>query len=47
MYWSGYDISTNKRLVERAGLKIISAREETAEEFAHPVTFLWIVAQKP
>lgn len=47
MYWSGFDSETNRRLVEEAGLRIISAREETAEEFGKPVTFLWIVAQKP
>jgi SAM-dependent methyltransferase len=47
MYWSGFDSETNRRLVEEAGLCIVSAREETAEEFDDPVTFLWIVAQKP
>jgi ubiquinone/menaquinone biosynthesis C-methylase UbiE len=47
MYWSSYDSDTNRRLVEKAGLCIISAREETAEEFGQPVTFLWIVAEKP
>lgn len=46
MFWSGYDTSANKRLVEQAGLKIVSAREETADEFGQPVTFLWIVAKK-
>lgn len=47
MYWSGFDSQTNKRLVEEAGLRIVSAREETAEEFDEPVTFLWVIAQKP
>lgn len=47
MYWSSYDSGTNKRLVEEAGLQIIRAQEETAEEFDRPLTFLWIVAQKP
>jgi ubiquinone/menaquinone biosynthesis C-methylase UbiE len=47
MYWSGFDSEANRRLVEEAGLRIISAREETAKEFNEPVTFLWIVAQKP
>jgi hypothetical protein len=28
-------------------MRILSAREETAEEFGEPVTFLWIIAEKP
>ncbi|MFQ5795449.1 MAG: class I SAM-dependent methyltransferase [Candidatus Bipolaricaulia bacterium] len=47
MYWSSYGSETNKHLVEATGLHIISAREETAEEFGELVTFLWVVAQKP
>src|ERR687885_1638721 len=47
MYWSHYDSATNKQLVAQAGLEILSAREETAEEDGEPVTFLWIVARKP
>jgi ubiquinone/menaquinone biosynthesis C-methylase UbiE len=47
MYWSSFDTPTNKRLIEEAGLCILSAREETAEEFGEPVTFLWMVAEKP
>ncbi|HDQ71170.1 MAG TPA: class I SAM-dependent methyltransferase [Chloroflexi bacterium] len=47
MYWSGFDGETNQRMVEEAGLRIVSAREETVPEFDQPVTFLWIVAQKP
>jgi SAM-dependent methyltransferase len=46
MYWSSFDSETNRRLVEEAGLDVISAREETAEEFGERVTFLWVVAQK-
>ena len=47
MYWSSFDSSTNRRLVEEAGLHIISAREEKEIEFDEPVTFLWITARKP
>lgn len=47
MYWSSFDSQTNQRLVAEAGLRIVSAREETADEFGQPVTFLWIVGQKP
>ena len=46
MYWSHYDSATNRALVEQAGLYILSAREETAEEDGQPVTFLWVIAQK-
>jgi SAM-dependent methyltransferase len=47
MYWSSYDAATNRRLVAEAGLRIAQASEETALEFGQPVTFLWVVAQKP
>lgn len=47
MYWSHFDASTNRRNVEEAGLRIVSAREETAIEFDKPVTFLWVIAEKP
>jgi hypothetical protein len=46
MYWSHYDSSTNRGLVEQAGLAILSAREETAAEDGQPITFLWVIAQK-
>jgi len=45
MYWSHYDSTTNRALVERAGLHILSARKETDED-GQPVTFLWVIAQK-
>jgi len=47
MYWSSFDGQTNLQIVEEAGLHFISAREETQEEHGQPVTFLWVVAQKP
>ena len=47
MFWSHFDSETNLRLVEEAGLNILSAMERTADEDGVPVTFLWIVAQKP
>ncbi len=47
MFWSGFDAETNKRLVEDAGLRIIHAQEETSVEFDKPVTFLWVIADKP
>jgi SAM-dependent methyltransferase len=47
MYFSHFDGATNRRLVEDAGLRIINAREETADEDGVPVTFLWVDARKP
>jgi SAM-dependent methyltransferase len=47
MFFSHFDGTTNQRLVAEAGLQIISAREETADEDGVPVTFLWVIARKP
>lgn len=47
MYWSSFDGETNRRLVEGAGLRIVSAHEESEEEHGQPTVFLWVVAQKP
>lgn len=47
MYWSGFDATTNQRLIEEAGLEILTARQETVEEQGEKVAFLWVVAQKP
>jgi SAM-dependent methyltransferase len=46
MYFSHHDAETNRRLVRDAGLRLLSAHEETAEEDGVPVTFLWVVAEK-
>ncbi len=47
MFFSHWDAATNRRLVEQSGLRILSAREETADEDGAPVAFLWVVAEKP
>ena len=47
MYFSHYDAETNRRLVEEAGLRPVSARIETTDEDGVPVPFLWVVARKP
>jgi SAM-dependent methyltransferase len=47
MYWSHFDSATNQRLVQEASLYIVRVREETALEDGVPVTFLWMIAQKP
>jgi ubiquinone/menaquinone biosynthesis C-methylase UbiE len=46
MYFSHFDSPTNQRLVEEAGLRLLTANEETADEDGAQVTFLWVVAQK-
>ncbi len=47
MYWSSFDGETNKRLVEEAGLQIVSATVKTSESLGGSETFLWVVAQSP
>ena len=47
MYWSSFDGETNLRIVEEAGLRVTSAREETSQADDASETFLWIVARKP
>lgn len=54
MFWSAYDAETNRRLIDEAGLVIISALEETtylrgkeAALHGESETFLWVVARKP
>jgi hypothetical protein len=47
MYWSGFDTKTNLQLIAEAGLRLLSADEGTVEEFGEPVTFLWVIAEKP
>ena len=47
MYWSGFDRATTTRLIAEVGLYLLSAEEETCEEFDAPITFLWVIAEKP
>jgi hypothetical protein len=47
MYWSGFDSETSTRLIAAAGLHLLRAEEETVEEFGVPITFLWVIAEKP
>jgi SAM-dependent methyltransferase len=47
MFFSGHDATTGKRLVADAGLEILNAEEMTEDEDGSPVTFLWVLAQKP
>ena len=45
-YWSHFDSATNRRLVEDAGLEVVSSEEVTDDEDGEPVTFCWVVARK-
>ena len=36
-----------KPVWDKAGLEVLVAREETAEEQGRPVTFLWLIATRP
>ena len=47
MYWSHFDAETNQRLVANAGLEIVEATLDAADEDGQPITHLWIVARKP
>ncbi len=47
MFWSHHDAATNRRLVAAAGLRLLEANLETEEEDGAPVSFLWVVAEKP
>jgi SAM-dependent methyltransferase len=47
MYWSHFESKANIRLVTASGLRLSAANEETEDEDGVPVTFLWIVAEKP
>jgi SAM-dependent methyltransferase len=47
MYWSGFDSESNIKLLEDAGLEVVNASEETADESGEPITFLWVIAMKP
>ena len=46
MFFSGYPVETNQQLIRQAGLEILEAREETADEDGQPVRFLWVVAER-
>jgi SAM-dependent methyltransferase len=48
MYWSGYGPEDSRLMVEAAGLRIISAKDETIQFDVDggPTTFHWIVAEK-
>jgi SAM-dependent methyltransferase len=46
IYWSHFGSDTNRRLIEDAGLEILSSEEVTGEEDGEHVTFCWVVARK-
>lgn len=47
MYFSHFGAKKNRRLVERAGLRIESAQIDTEPEDRHDARFLWVVARAP
>jgi SAM-dependent methyltransferase len=47
MYWSNWDVSASRRIVEEAGLEEIDAHLEAVDENGREVVFLWVVARKP
>jgi ubiquinone/menaquinone biosynthesis C-methylase UbiE len=47
MFFSHFGARANERLVQRAGLRPVSARIEPTDEDGVPVAFLWVVAEKP
>ena len=46
MYSAGWAAENNEELVENAGLRVLSAREEVVREEGEAVPFLWVVAKK-
>jgi cyclopropane fatty-acyl-phospholipid synthase-like methyltransferase len=47
MYWSGFDAQTNVRLLEEAGLRIVSAEEGMVVEDGERIPWLCVIARKP
>jgi len=46
MYWSSYDVQTNREMIHRAGLTLIEAEILCDDEDGELVPFLWILAKK-
>jgi hypothetical protein len=42
-----FDRATTTRLIAAARLHLLRAEEETVEEFGVPITFLWVIAERP
>jgi SAM-dependent methyltransferase len=47
MFWSHFDATTNRALVEQAGLQLAEAKVVSEDEDGQPVQFLWVAARKP
>jgi SAM-dependent methyltransferase len=47
MFFSHFDADTNRDMVRRAGLEIISAEVVPEDEDGETVEFLWVAARKP
>lgn len=46
MYWSNWDVATNRRLVTDAGLSLLQANRKPQDEDGRVLHFLWVLAQK-
>lgn len=46
MFFSHFDAATNQRLVQQAGLRLLSAEVVTEDEDGMPASFLWVAARK-
>jgi len=46
MYWSSFDASTNKRIIQQAGFEVLQAEIVAEEEDGKLVPFLWVLAKK-
>lgn len=47
MYWSGFDVDTNRSLLEAAGFRLDNAEVRTQTEGDTEVRFLWVEAHRP
>ena len=47
MYWSGWDAATNLRMIEEAGLEVLTTERRVTVEDGRAVEFLWVTARVP
>jgi diadenosine tetraphosphate (Ap4A) HIT family hydrolase/SAM-dependent methyltransferase len=47
MFWSGFDVETNVKLLRQAGLEVQDASVVDQSELGNPVQFLWVIARRP
>jgi hypothetical protein len=47
MYWSNWDVLTNRGLIADTGLEVLACDVESDFEDGREVNFLWVIARKP